>query len=73
MSTSGRARRAAGPVGRLARLFLARNELRRPIRYDEPIMLRQRGDLVTPGVPGLREAVEQDHSRAFPRFYEVHA
>ena len=39
MSTSGRARWAAGPVPRLARLFLARNELRRPCDRAEGAIL----------------------------------
>src|ERR1700739_4144748 len=43
------------------------------IRVDDAIMLRDGGDLVTPGIPSLREAVEQDPCRAFSRFYEVHA
>ena len=39
MSMSGRARWAAGPVPRLARLFLARNELRRPCDRAEGAIL----------------------------------
>ena len=39
MSRSGRARRAAGPLPRLARMFLARNELRRPCDRAEGAIL----------------------------------
>ena len=50
---------------------LLRRTVAAQVRHDQPVVLAQHGDLVAPGVPGLREAMQEDDGRAGPCLHIV--